>query len=205
MRICVFGAGAIGGHVATRLLAAGTKEVSVVARGAALKGMRERGLTLLYNGNEKIHAPVPVATDDPSTLPAQDSSSSRSRPARWMDRGLPAHAMATVERDGVHLAYEVVGDRGPWVALMPGRRRAMEGVRGLARHIAAAGHRVLIHDRRNCGASDVMIEGAASESEIWADDLHQDVDIVPPEACAVRETDMAARFVDFMARHAPHA
>lgn len=72
MRICVFGAGAIGGHVATRLLAAGTAEVSVVARGAALKGMRERGLTLLYNGSEKIHAPVPVATDDPSTLPAHD-------------------------------------------------------------------------------------------------------------------------------------
>lgn len=72
MRICVFGAGAIGGHVATRLLAARTAEVSVVARGAALKGMRERGLTLLFNGTEKIHAPVPVATDDPSTLPPQD-------------------------------------------------------------------------------------------------------------------------------------
>lgn len=81
--------------------------------------------------------------------------------------------MATVQLDGVHLAYEVLGDRGPWVALMPGGRRAMDGVRGLAQHIAGAGHRVLIHDRRNCGASDLVLEGAASESEIWADDLHR--------------------------------
>ena len=35
MRICVFGAGAIGGHVAARL-ARGGADVSVVARGALL-------------------------------------------------------------------------------------------------------------------------------------------------------------------------
>jgi 2-dehydropantoate 2-reductase len=72
MQVCVFGAGAIGGHVATRLLAAKSSSVSVVARGAALKAMRERGLTLRYNGKEEIHAAVPVATDDPATLPPQD-------------------------------------------------------------------------------------------------------------------------------------
>lgn len=72
MQVCVFGAGAIGGHVATRLLAAASAEVSVVARGAVLKAMRERGLTLRYNGKEEIHAQVPVATDDPASLPPQD-------------------------------------------------------------------------------------------------------------------------------------
>ena len=46
MRICVFGAGAIGGNFATRLAAAGN-EVSVVARGAHLEAIRARGLTLL--------------------------------------------------------------------------------------------------------------------------------------------------------------
>ncbi|MBV8536688.1 MAG: alpha/beta hydrolase, partial [Alphaproteobacteria bacterium] len=30
----------------------------------------------------------------------------------------------------------------------------------------------LVHDRRNCGASDVSIDGKESEYEIWADDLH---------------------------------
>jgi len=72
MQVCVFGAGAIGGHVAARLLAARSAEVSVIARGAALKAMRSRGITLRFNGKEEIHASVPRATDDPSTLPPQD-------------------------------------------------------------------------------------------------------------------------------------
>jgi pimeloyl-ACP methyl ester carboxylesterase len=73
---------------------------------------------------------------------------------------------------GVTINYEVVGSTGPWVALSPGGRRGLVGVQSLAGRIAAAGYRVLIHDRRNCGASDVAIEGAGSEYEIWADDLH---------------------------------
>ncbi len=43
MRICVYGPGAIGGHLAARL-AKGGAEVSVVARGATLAAIRERGL-----------------------------------------------------------------------------------------------------------------------------------------------------------------
>ena len=74
---------------------------------------------------------------------------------------------------GVTLHYEVLGSKGPWVALSPGGRRAIEGVESLARRMAQAGYRVLVHDRRNCGASDVAIEGTGSEFEIWADDLHE--------------------------------
>jgi 2-dehydropantoate 2-reductase len=44
-RICVFGAGAIGSHLATRA-ALGGAEVSVVARGPHLEAMRQRGITL---------------------------------------------------------------------------------------------------------------------------------------------------------------
>ncbi len=73
---------------------------------------------------------------------------------------------------GVSIHYEVLGSEGPWVALSPGGRRAIEGVESLAKRLAAAGHRVLVHDRRNCGSSDVAIEGMESEYEIWADDLH---------------------------------
>ena len=74
---------------------------------------------------------------------------------------------------GVNINYEVLGAQGPWVALSPGGRRGLEGMQSLARRTAAAGYRVLIHDRRNCGASDVAIEGDESEYEIWADDLHE--------------------------------
>ena len=74
---------------------------------------------------------------------------------------------------GVHINYQVVGDRGPWVALSPGGRRDLGVVEPLAELVAEAGFRVLLHDRRNCGASDVVIAGEESEYEIWADDLYE--------------------------------
>lgn len=73
MRITVFGAGAVGGHVAARLgagaVAAGI-EVSAVARGAQLAAIRERGITL-WIGEERYSTPI-RATDRPETLGVQD-------------------------------------------------------------------------------------------------------------------------------------
>src|SRR5918999_6029617 len=74
---------------------------------------------------------------------------------------------------GVSINYEILGTQGPWVALSPGGRRDMSAIEPLANHVAQLGFRVLILDRRNCGASDVVIAGAESEYEIWADDLHE--------------------------------
>jgi pimeloyl-ACP methyl ester carboxylesterase len=71
---------------------------------------------------------------------------------------------------GVDINYQVLGERGPWVALQPGGRRALAGVRSLAEKLAEAGNRVLIYDRRNCGASGVAFEGD-SENEVWVEDL----------------------------------
>jgi len=70
MRICVYGAGAIGGNFAARLAAAGN-EVSVVARGAHLEAIRAKGLTLIA-GDKKIVAKV-HASDKPSQLGRQDA------------------------------------------------------------------------------------------------------------------------------------
>jgi 2-dehydropantoate 2-reductase len=72
MNICIFGAGAVGSHVAARLAAAKTDTISVVARGAHLKAIRERGITLRHYGGEEIIGRLAVATDDPSSLPPQD-------------------------------------------------------------------------------------------------------------------------------------
>lgn len=74
---------------------------------------------------------------------------------------------------GAAIHYEIYGTQGPWVALSPGGRRAIEGVESLSRRIAAAGYRALVHDRRNCGSSDVSVEGPGSENDMWADDLHE--------------------------------
>jgi 2-dehydropantoate 2-reductase len=53
MNITVIGAGAIGGHIAAKLAAAGER-VTVVARGEHLKAIRERGLILKENGEEIV-------------------------------------------------------------------------------------------------------------------------------------------------------
>ena len=74
---------------------------------------------------------------------------------------------------GVKINYEVFGDSGPWVALTTGGRRGYTEFVGLASTIAAGGFRVLIHDRRNTGASEIVIDGDEGEEAIWADDLHE--------------------------------
>ena len=73
---------------------------------------------------------------------------------------------------GVGLNYDVVGDHGPWLLLIQGGRQDMELFRPLAEHFAAAGHRVILHDRRNSGGSDVALSGEGSEEEIFADDAY---------------------------------
>ncbi|MBV9236645.1 MAG: alpha/beta hydrolase [Xanthobacteraceae bacterium] len=80
--------------------------------------------------------------------------------------------MPISEINGVNINYDVLGERGPFIALSPGGRREMGNVRTLAERLARAGYRVLIHDRRNCGLSDVAFDGSRSEYEIWADDLY---------------------------------
>jgi 2-dehydropantoate 2-reductase len=69
MRICIFGAGAVGSHSAVRLALAG-HEVSCVMRGAHLEAVKTRGLTLRV-GSDEFSAKV-NASDDPARLGRQD-------------------------------------------------------------------------------------------------------------------------------------
>ncbi len=73
---------------------------------------------------------------------------------------------------GVHINYEVIGAQGRFIALTPGSRRSYGELVELSKSIAGAGYRVLLHDRRNCGASDIAFDGSGSEHEVWADDLY---------------------------------
>src|SRR5947208_16659769 len=81
-------------------------------------------------------------------------------------------AMPLANVRGVNINYKVLGDHGPWVALSPGGRRDLGGEEPLAKGVADAGHRVVIFDRRNCGASEVVIVGEDSEYDIWPDNIH---------------------------------
>jgi 2-dehydropantoate 2-reductase len=66
MKVCIYGAGAIGGFIGTRLAAAGACTVSAVARGATLHALREHGWRL-RQGGQLSRAPA-IASDDPGEL-----------------------------------------------------------------------------------------------------------------------------------------
>ena len=70
MKVCIYGVGAIGGFIGTRLAVAGQCQVSAVARGATLAALREHGLRL-RQGGELLSAPV-QASDKPADLGVQD-------------------------------------------------------------------------------------------------------------------------------------
>ncbi len=72
---------------------------------------------------------------------------------------------------GVAINYQILGSRGPSMALSPGGRHPYQHVMPAAERMAATGYRVLLHDRRNCGASDASFDPSRSEYEVWADDL----------------------------------
>jgi 2-dehydropantoate 2-reductase len=69
MKICIYGAGAIGGYMGVQLARAGA-EVSLVARGPHLEAMKKNGLKLIIDGEERVEHLN--CTSDPKELGPQD-------------------------------------------------------------------------------------------------------------------------------------
>lgn len=69
MKVCIYGAGAIGGYVGVQLKRAGV-DVSLVARGPHLEAMKQNGLKLLIDGEERVER-IPCS-DNPADLGPQD-------------------------------------------------------------------------------------------------------------------------------------
>lgn len=70
MKICIFGAGAIGGYLGVKLADVGA-DVSLVARGPHLAAMRDKGLTLIEEDSKSTTVKV-RASDNPAELGPQD-------------------------------------------------------------------------------------------------------------------------------------
>lgn len=70
MKICIFGAGAIGGYMGVKLAQAGA-DVSLVARGPHLAAMNDKGLTLIEEDSDPVTVQV-TASDNPADLGPQD-------------------------------------------------------------------------------------------------------------------------------------
>lgn len=78
-----------------------------------------------------------------------------------------------LEINGGNVVYEILGDKGDFIALTPGGRysKDIEGLRPLAEELVKGGYRVLLWDRPNCGKSDLQFYGQ-SESHMRAETLH---------------------------------
>jgi pimeloyl-ACP methyl ester carboxylesterase len=92
--------------------------------------------------------------------------------------------MPSVEVNGVSIAYEIAGD-GPPIVWTPGGR----GPRGPFTYVFAGrfsrDYKVLTWDRRNSGASDLLISDSPSEWHAYTDDLH----------LLLRHTDMSPAYI----------
>jgi 2-dehydropantoate 2-reductase len=69
MKVCIYGAGAIGAHIGVLMQQAGI-DVSVIARGAHLEAIKQNGLKLIIGGTEKVARLR--ATNTPADLGPQD-------------------------------------------------------------------------------------------------------------------------------------
>jgi 2-dehydropantoate 2-reductase len=124
VRICVYGAGAIGGYLGAQLALAG-EDVTLIARGPHLEAMRENGVRLLIDDGERVAHPR--CTDDPAEAGEQDyvfvTLKAHSAPTAVgpMQPLLGAQTAVVTAQNGVPWWY-FYGLEGPW------RDRRLESV-----------------------------------------------------------------------------
>jgi 2-dehydropantoate 2-reductase len=110
MRICIFGAGAVGSHFAVRLALSG-HDVSCVMRGPHLEAVKAKGLTLRVDGAE-FTAKV-KASDDPAALGPQDAviSTLKANGLNSLVAGLPpllgADTSVVFAQNGIPWWYDI--------------------------------------------------------------------------------------------------
>jgi 2-dehydropantoate 2-reductase len=116
MKLCIFGAGAIGGLLGVKLARAG-HDVSFVARGAHLDALRKNGATLLTGGH-KLNVQV-ACSDKPADLGPQDlvilavKATAASDAARAMGPLLKDDTAVVTAMNGVPFWY-FAGLPGKW-------------------------------------------------------------------------------------------
>ena len=69
MKLCIFGAGAIGAYLGVELMRGGI-DVTLIARGPHLQSMKKNGVTLRIGDEE--HTEYPNCSDDPAQVGPQD-------------------------------------------------------------------------------------------------------------------------------------
>lgn len=147
MRVCVYGAGAIGGHLAARLCANG-HDVTVIARGAQLAAIQQGGLTVTLPASVLRATPRAVATADEAG-PQDAVIVTAKSPA------IPAIAAGLAPLLGPQTPVAFVMNGIPWwyphdpegIAAHLSPARAIGGVVYSACTVTAPGHITVAHDR----------------------------------------------------------
>jgi len=117
MKICIYGAGAIGGYLGFKLAAAGAAQVSFIARRDNLAALRRDGLTL-RQGDDEARVAV-SASDDPAELGPQDyvivavKAQAAPRIVEPMQPLLGGHTAVVTAMNGIPWWY-FYGLEGPW-------------------------------------------------------------------------------------------
>ena len=106
MRICIFGAGAIGGHLAAKLASAG-HDVAALARGPNLEALRKRGITLRHG--ERTFSGCLRASDRAEELGRHDVVFVTTKAT-----GLAAFAEAAAPLAGPETAFVFAQNGIPW-------------------------------------------------------------------------------------------
>jgi pimeloyl-ACP methyl ester carboxylesterase len=86
---------------------------------------------------------------------------------------MPISKIRGVDINWEVIGIQVTGNKGPWVVMTSGGRRSYEEFIPLAQKIAAHGYQVLLHDRRNTGASEVLLESDEGEEIPWTRDMFE--------------------------------
>jgi 2-dehydropantoate 2-reductase len=139
MRICIFGAGAIGGHLAAKLASAG-HDVSTVARGPNLAALRARGITLRHG--ERTFSVRVRASERTQELGAHDVVFVTTKAT-----GLAALAEGAAPLTGPETAFVFVQNGIPWWYA-----QGLEGKPGAGRPRLPAEMERLDRDGRLAGA-----------------------------------------------------
>jgi pimeloyl-ACP methyl ester carboxylesterase len=161
---------------------------------AAIEAIGSAPSQILLDGEPRRHS-------NPSNAARRSSESARP-PVRWCDTaGMPLARLS-----GADIQYEIIVDKGPWVALVSGGRNPLLDLAGLGRDIADLGYQVLLHDRRGCGRSSLDFDSLEPEEDVWADDLAELLDLLEVAPAIIGGRSRGARVaLRFSLRHGAHA
>jgi 2-dehydropantoate 2-reductase len=134
VRIAIIGAGGVGGYYGAHLAKAG-EDVTLIARGAHLAAMRERGLVIRAGGTEETFAVR--ATGDPSSVGTVDLAIIAVK--LWATAEAARSALPLLGPETAVVSLQNGVDKDDEIAAIVGRERMLGGVTYIAAQIAEPG------------------------------------------------------------------